>query len=200
MPIDFSSYNDDLIRAGTVATVQMHIVYGDGTDNVLTYTKDRSAEMLKVEFTVLEGEFAKRKVFANWLVKGSSDGQKSMSEHYLAMLKRIIASAFFLDPNDRSPETLAKYKKEWREFDGMRPLVEIGIEQNRDGYEDKNVIARVITRDMPAWGGRPPIDQVAHDWGAGPAPPPPAAPPQGAPQAPPPINKPPWASRPDARP
>ena len=49
MPIDFSSYNDDLIRAGTVATVQMHIVYGDGTDNVLTYTKDRSGKLDQLE-------------------------------------------------------------------------------------------------------------------------------------------------------
>jgi hypothetical protein len=54
----------------------------------------------------------------------------------------------------------------------------------------------VITRDMPAWGGRPPIDQVASDYGS----PGPAA--SGAPQAEKtekatnvaPIAKPKWAS------
>jgi hypothetical protein len=159
MAIDFSGYSGDLIRAGTVVAVQMHIQYGDATDGVLTFTKDRSAEMLKAEFTVLEGEFARRKIFTNWIVIGSTDGQKSIAERYLATLKRIIASAFFLDPNDRSPETLAKYKKEWRDFDGLKCLVEIGVEPGRDGYEDKNTIGRIIRRDTPAWGGRLPFEQ-----------------------------------------
>ena len=42
------------------------------------------------------------------------------------MLKRIIASAKYLDLNDKSPETLAKYKMEFRDFDGLRFLAEIG--------------------------------------------------------------------------
>ena len=38
MAIDFSTY-DDLIRAGTIAVVQLRIQYGEGTDGVLTRTK-----------------------------------------------------------------------------------------------------------------------------------------------------------------
>jgi hypothetical protein len=166
MPIDFSNYSGDLIRAGTIVTVQMRVVFGDATDGALTFTKDRSAEMLKAEFTVLEGEYAKRKskIFANWIVTGTTDGQKSIAERYNGMLKRIIASAKHLDLSDRSPETLAKYQMNWRDFDGLRFLAEVGVEPGKDGYEDKNVIARVITKDSPAWGGRPPIDQIAPDW------------------------------------
>jgi hypothetical protein len=162
MAIDFSGYND-LIRAGTIAAVQMRIQYGDGTDGVLTRTKAGDAEVLKAELTVLEGEFARKKFLVFWLVVGSNDGQKSMAEHYLAMLKRIIASAKYLDLNDRSPETLSKYKMEYRDFDGLRFLAEIGIEAGKDGYEGKNVIARVFTRDMPQWGNRPPFEQVVPD-------------------------------------
>ena len=49
----------------------MRVVYGDGTDGVLTRTKAGDAEALKAELTVLEGEFAKRKIFAFWLVMGT---------------------------------------------------------------------------------------------------------------------------------
>ena len=148
---DFSGYNGDLIRAGTIAAVIIKIIYGGGTDGVLTPTKAEDAEMLKAEFTVLEGEFAKRKLFASWIVKGTTDGQKSISANN-AMCKRIIASALFLDPNDRTPETLAKYRIEYRDFDGLKFLAKIGIEPGRDGFEDKNVITRAIIAKLALVG------------------------------------------------
>ena len=163
MAIDFSNY-DDLIRAGTVAMAQIRIQCGDGTDGVLTRTKALDAEMLKMELTVLEGEFARRKFFASLLVMGTTDGQKSVAEKNNAMLKKIIASAKHLDLSDRSRETLAKYVMNYRDFDGLRFLAEIGVEPGSNGYGDKNILARAITRDMPAWGGRPPIEQSAPDW------------------------------------
>jgi hypothetical protein len=108
---DFSGYNGDLIRPGVIATAVMKVIFGDGTDGVLTRTRAGDAEMLKAEFTLLEGEFAKRKAFANWIVIGTTDGQKSIAERHLATLKRIIASAFFLDATDRSPESARQIQK-----------------------------------------------------------------------------------------
>jgi hypothetical protein len=96
-----------------------------------------------------------------------------------------------LDPNDLSPEARKKRTVDWRYFDGLRFLAEIGIEEGRNGYSDKNIIAKVISRDMPLWGRRPPIDQVAPDLGLSSAPLTPAAP-AAAPVAP--IVKPKWAS------
>jgi hypothetical protein len=191
MAIDFSGY-DDLIRVGTIAAAQIRVQFGDGTDGVLTRTKAGDAEMLKMELTLLEGEFARRKFFASLLVNGTTDGQKGVAERNLATLKRIIASAKFLDLSDRSPETLAKYKMEFRDFDGLRFLAEIGVEPGKDGFSDKNILARVITKDVPAWGGRPPIDQIAPDWASssGGSPRPSSS---SAPSAPAPIAKPSWA-------
>jgi hypothetical protein len=166
MAIDFSGY-DHLIRSGTVATVQMRIQYGDGTDSVLTRTQAGDAEGLKLELTLLEGEFARRKFFVFLLVMGTTEGQKGVAERNLATLKRIIASAKFLDRSDRSPNTLAKYQMEYRDFDNLRFLAEIGVEPGKHGFGDKNILARVITKDMPAWGERPPIEQIAPDWQAG---------------------------------
>jgi hypothetical protein len=189
MAIDFSNY-DDLIRAGTIAAVQMRVLFGDGTDQVLTRTKDGTAEALKAELTVLEGEFARRKLLVFWLVVGSTDGQKSMAERNLATIKRVIASAKYLDLSHKSPETLSKYKMEFRDFDGLRFLAEIGVEPGRDGYSDKNILVRAITKDMPQWNGRPPFDQNPPDPMAGG--PTGKTPPGGAPPAP--IAKPSWAS------
>ena len=157
---DFSGYTSvDLMPNKTIVLVQMNVVYGAGTDNVLTPTKAGDAEMLKFEGVVLEGRHT-RKMFGNWLVEGSTEGQKQMAERYLGILKGILASARYVDPNDQSPEARAKLTAEWRDFDGLRFLAEIGIEKGKDGFEDKNIILRAITRDMPQWGNRPPIEQI----------------------------------------
>lgn len=157
---DFSGYTSvDLMPNKTIVLVQINVVYGAGTDNVLTPTKAGDAEMLKFEGVVLEGR-PTRKMVGNWLVEGSTEGQKQMAEHYLGILKGILASARYVDPNDQAPEARAKLTAEWRDFDGLRFLAEIGIEKGKDGFEDKNIILRAITRDMPQWGNRPPIEQI----------------------------------------
>src|SRR6516164_6292903 len=103
MRIDFSDYSD-LIPPKTIATVQMRVRLGDGTDDALKRTKADDGEGIDAEFVVIEGPFAKRKFFAFMLVVGETDGQKQMSERNKALLKQIIDSANFLDPNDKSPE------------------------------------------------------------------------------------------------
>jgi hypothetical protein len=186
--VDFSDYTD-LIPSGTIAVVQMHVRFtADGTDGIMKRTKDGTGEGLDVEYTLVDGQHAKRKFFAFMLIVGTSDGQKQMADRNKAALKQIIDSARFLDPADKSPEMRAKRTLTWRDFDGLRFLAEIGIETGKNGFPDKNIIARVITKDRPEWNNRAPIDQVSPDWGrsAGPAPAGPAS-------APPPITKPSWA-------
>jgi hypothetical protein len=196
MSVDFSDYTG-LVPAKTVVVLQMKLRPGEGTDNVLKKTKDGTGEGLDVEFTVLDGEYARRKFFAFLMVSGETENQKSMAGTNRAKLKLFIDSAKFLDPNDKSPEAHAKRTMQWRDFDGLRFLAEIGIEPGRDGFPDRNTVTRGVTRDSPAWNGRPPIDQVAPDYGSGPtsAPAPGAsAAPQAEPQAAAPIVRPAWAS------
>jgi hypothetical protein len=190
MPTDFSDYaGGDLIPAGTVAVVQANIRFGGGTDAVLRPTRNGDAEGLDLTLTVLEGPNAKRTLFWFVLVNGSTDGQKSMADSNLARLKQVIDSAKHLDPNDRSAQARAARSLNWRDFDGLRFLAEIGIEPGKDGYQDKNVVAKVITKDMAQWGGRPPIDQVAPTYGAGQA-----SNGASAASAPAPVTRPAWAS------
>ena len=164
MAIDYSDYSD-LIPTKTIATLQMRVRPGDGTDGILKPTKNGDGEGLDAEFVLLDTQYAKRKFFLFMLVAGATDGQKQMAEHNKATLKAIIDSAKHLDPADMSPEARKARLLEYRDFDGLRFLAEIGIELGRNGYSDKNVIAKVITKDRPEWGGRPPIDQVTPDFG-----------------------------------
>jgi hypothetical protein len=200
---DFSDYTG-LVPAGTIAAMQLKVRYGDGADGVLKRTKAGDAEGLDFEVTLLEGQYAKQKFFQFLLVKGESDGQKVMADKNLATLKRIVDSGKYLDPSDLSPEARRQRTMQWRDFNGFRFIGEVGVEEGKDGYGDKNVIARVITRDMPQWNGRPPLEQSAS---AGPIPgstatasPAPQGAPQAASQVAPPIAKPAWASQPSSPP
>jgi hypothetical protein len=189
--MDFSDYTG-LIPAGTAAVLQAHLRYGDGTDGVLKRTRNGDAEGLDFELTILDGQYAKQKLFWFALVVGATDGQKSMVDKNLGKLKQVIDSAKFIDPNDRSPEARAKRSLSWRDFDGLRFLAEIGVEEGKNGYGDKNIVAKVVTRDMSEWGGRPPIDQVGPGPSSGSTGGGPPAPPSSPPPAP--ISKPTWAS------
>ena len=56
----------DLIPANTIAAVAMHVRSGNaGPGGWLKRAKDGRSEALDVEFTVIDGEFARRKFWAS---------------------------------------------------------------------------------------------------------------------------------------
>jgi hypothetical protein len=188
--INFNAVADDYLRRDrTPVLVQINLRSGDDyRDGILKPTKARDAWGLDVEYTVREGKDAKRKIFGYVMVEGTTEGQKGMIEgRSLPFLKGVLNSAYFLDPADQSPAACAKRQVEaWRDFDGLCFLAEIGVEKGKDGYPDKNVVTRAITRDMPQWNGRAPIEQVGLTGGGGPTG-------SGAAPAPAPMAKPKWA-------
>jgi hypothetical protein len=168
MPIDLSDHeNAGLIPPGTDPVVQFKVRRDEATGNALTLTKNRDAETLKLEATIVEGPFARGKVWADFLVTGTTEGQKMMCDKNKAMLKLIIDSARDIDPSDKSPEARQKRTlvRDWDDFDGMRAQVVIGIEPERINkqtgqvYQARNVIEKVVTRNMPNWRG--PIQQFS---------------------------------------
>jgi hypothetical protein len=192
--IDFNNLKDSLVPAKTVAVVQMNLRSGpDYLDGIHKPTKKRDAYGLDIEYRILEGPYVQKRLYGFALTMGEKDGQKSMAEERtLPFLKGILNSAYFLDPTDSSPAACEKRKREFRDFDNLRFLAEIGIEKSKDAtYPDKNIVVRAITRDMPQWEGRPPIEQIGPTGGSTgggtPGAPPPSPPPA-------PIDKPKWAS------
>jgi hypothetical protein len=196
MPFDYTDApppSFDLIPDGTVATVSTHIRPGNvGEDGMLKRNKAGDAEMLDLEFTVLDGTYKGRKFWNNLLLVGSTDGQKKMAAGNLGTLKAILDSALGLKPNDTSTEARTARTVSVKAFEGMCFIAKIGIEaggakdrNNPSGgnYPDKNVLAGVITPDKTDWH---PVEQPPpfNGGGAGATAPTPSAPP---------VERPGWA-------
>jgi hypothetical protein len=169
MPFDYSQAADprdfsELIPHGTVATVQMRIRPGNaGEGGLLKRTKAGDAEMLDCEFVVVDGEHAKRKFWGNFILEGTTDGQKEMAKTSRGRLKQILESARGIKAGDTSEQNLAKYKADLKDFNNIIFIAKIGVEKGTpktDGsggnWSDKNVLAAVITPDKTDWH---PIEQ-----------------------------------------
>jgi hypothetical protein len=79
MPFDYSQTDDprdfsELIPHNTIATTQMRIRPGNaGPNGLYKRTARGDAEMLDCEFVVLDGPYAKRKFWDNFMLAGSTD-------------------------------------------------------------------------------------------------------------------------------
>ena len=188
----------ELIPPGTLATVIMRIRPGGvGEDGLLTRSEKGDCEMLNVEYTVVDGPYARRKIFENQIIEGTTQGQKDMAQHYCGVRKQILESARNIKKGDTSPQARAAYQADLGDFDGLIFPVKIGVERGKprkdgsgENYDDKNIIAAVITPDKKEYR---PVEQSPPFSGggsSGAAAPPSAAPPSAAP----PIERPKWAS------
>jgi hypothetical protein len=150
----------DVIPKGKIVIVQMRIKPGDaGEDGLLTRSQRGDCEGLNCELVVVEGEYAKRKLFPWLLLSGTIDGQTDMAHSNLGTLKAIIESAHGIKPKDMS-ETAKKERARFadlRNFDGIRFMVKLDVEPAKGEYKAKNTIALVITPEMKEWR---PIEQV----------------------------------------
>src|SRR5262252_7572168 len=110
----------DLIPDGTVATVSTHIRPGGvGEDGMLKRSKAGDAEMLELEFTLLDGTYKGRKFWNNLLLVGTTDGQKKMAASNIGVLKAILDSALGLLPSDVSAEARGARTVSLKKFEGM---------------------------------------------------------------------------------
>jgi hypothetical protein len=202
MPHDYSDAPPprefDLIPSNTVATCCLHIQGGGaGEDGMLKRSKDGRCEMLALEITLLDGKFAKRKIFENWIVEGV-DHAKAI-EISRSRIKAVLDSALGLDPKDVSPQARAARTRSYKELEGLTFIGKIGIEKGapkNDGsgenWPDKNILAAIISPDRREWH---PVVQPPPFNGGGSATSGSAAPSGSAPStSTPPITRPGWAS------
>jgi hypothetical protein len=206
-PFDYSDAPEpgyDLIPAGTIASVVMRIRPGGvGEDGQLTRSKEGDCEMLVIEYTVADGEYARRKIFENQIIDGMKQGHRDMAQHWYGVRKKILESARNIKKADRkalSPQELAAhlaaYKADLKDFDGLTFIAKIGIEKGKPrkeggNYDDRNIIAAVITPDQADY--RPVVQTPPFNGGGaggGATPPAPSGP--SSPSDPP-IEPPPWA-------
>src|SRR6516225_260511 len=163
MPYDYSTAPSqrapDLIPAGTVATVVIHIRPGNaGEDGLLKRSQKGDCEMLDVEYVVVDGEYARHKFWENQIVVGTTQGQKDIADAHCRTRKKILQSARGIKEGDTSPQARAAYMADLKDFDGLMFMAKIGVEKGKpknngsgENHPDRNVLAAVITPGSADW-------------------------------------------------
>lgn len=145
MTYDYSKVASNLIPAGTVAIVLIHLRPGGvGEDGLLKHSGNGECQLLDIEYVVVDGPYARRKTWENQIVEGTTQSQKDMADSYRRKRKAILESARNIKPGDTSPQARAGYAAGLKDFDGLMFLAKFGIAEGKDGYEDKNTVTPIV--------------------------------------------------------
>jgi len=167
---DYMDFNDaedqgsfDIIPDKTIAKVCLHITPGGydyeslgWTGGFATRNPETDAVYLKCDFTVMEGPFAKQKVFS--LIGLHSE--KGVNWHNMgrAFIKGILNSARGINPEDKSPQAVEgrRLKNSFRDLEGIVfwGLIEVE-EPNGENKKRRNVLQKAITPDHKDYPGVP---------------------------------------------
>jgi hypothetical protein len=142
----------DLIPKGTSVKVRMTIKPGGHDDPAQGWTGgyatesfDTGSVYLACEFVVLEGPFAKRKMWSNIGLqsrKGPTWGQMGRS-----LIRGILNSARNVHPQDNSQQAAtARRIQGFHELDGIEFLARVDVEKDSKG-EDRNVVKLAVEPD-----------------------------------------------------
>ena len=178
----------DVIPDGTIVTLQMKIRPGGAGDGGwLKTASDGASEGLDVEFTVVDGEFAKRKIWNRFTLSGTKENHATAGDISRRTLRAILELARGINPSDKSEAAQTARKiAGWQDMEGIRFIARLGVLPPRDGYKGKNSINEVITCERQEWKK---LEQVAKPavMATSPSAPATASPPAGA------ISRPMWA-------
>lgn len=163
---DFNSAGEqrslDVIPANTVCTLHMTIRPGGvGDGSWLKRSADGASEGLDCEFTVVDGPFAKRKLWALFTLAGTTQGHETAGEISRNMFRAILESARGIRPDDKSDAAqMARKVAGWADFDGLRFVARLGVRPPSGAYAAKNTLIEIITPERQGWK-RP--EQLARD-------------------------------------
>ena len=143
----------ELVPHGTIADISFHIRPGGvGEDKLLKRSRDGGCEMLDVEFTLVDGAYAKRKFWGLFTVAGTTLGHVEAARISNGKLRAILESARGIKPDDQSDAAKeARRVSSYGDFNGLVFMVRIGVEPPQNGYRAKNRLDQVITPDQKAW-------------------------------------------------
>jgi hypothetical protein len=157
VPEDANPQNQEfsLIPLGTIARAVLLVQQGDvevpefGQGQWFKKSASTSAKWMNLEFTIIGGEFDRRKFWHSVFIDGDKLGPSGMplaKEIGLRTLKSIVESARNIDPADMSPQA-----QQNRNIGGMMDLnamelcVKVGIKKGTNGYKDNNQLMAALT-------------------------------------------------------
>jgi hypothetical protein len=143
----------DVIPAGTVVTLQLTIRAGNaGDDGWLKRSADQNSEGLDCEFVVTDGQYAKRKLWQLYTIRGTTEGHDKAGKISRDTFRAILESARGIKPSDTSEAAQnARKVTGWGDFDKLRFIARLGVRPPQGAYQAKNIIAEVITPDRLGW-------------------------------------------------
>lgn len=162
-----SKPRDSLIPHGTVVPVQMTVRPGGAGDGGWLKRSAKDALMVDAEFTVVEGEFARRKFWTYFTVAGETDGQKEAAGISRSNMRAMLESARGIEPSDTSEKAVAARRiSGYEDLDGLRFWCVVKLEKGSNGYKDKNVFSYAVTPDRKEWSR---LEQMGRSSGGRPA-------------------------------
>ena len=150
-----ASQEFSLIPKGTVVRAIIVVQQGEvelpefGQGSWFKKSMSTSAKWANLEFTIIGGQFDRRKFWHSVFVDGDKMGDSGMplaKEIGLRTLKSIVESARAIDPADMSPEA-----QQSRNISGMFDLnameicAKIGVKKGTNGYSDSNQLMAALT-------------------------------------------------------
>jgi len=159
---DFNSAEDqnnfDVIPKGTLVKVRMTIRpggYDDAsqgwTGGYATQSMTTGSVYLNCEFVVLDGPYAKRKMWS--LIGLHSPKGPEWANMGRAFVKGILNSSRGLHPQDNSPQAQqARRIQGFADLDGIEFVAKVEMDKDQNG-DDKNVVKTAITPDNKAYTG-----------------------------------------------
>jgi hypothetical protein len=148
MPYDYTNApsEQELIPHGTVCALLMRIKPGSaGEDGMLTRSRNGDCEILKTEFTILEGDHQRRKFWGNMVLEGTTSGHAQAVEISLRTLRNIIESVRGINPHDVSPQARTARTVGLKDFDNVAFVGRVGVEKGNGSYPDKNVLLGAVS-------------------------------------------------------
>ena len=144
----------DLIPKGTVAPVRMTIKpsgHDDAaqgwTGGYATQSFETGSIFLACEFVILDGEYARRKMWSNVGLhssKGPAWGNMGRT-----FIRAVLNSSRNIQPQDNSPQAAAARRIQgFNELDGIEFVARIDVEKDGRG-ELRNVVKMAVEPDQP---------------------------------------------------
>jgi hypothetical protein len=191
--LDFNNAGEqrvfDVIPAGTIVTLQITVrPGGTGDGGWLKRSANGESEAVDCEFTVVDGQYAKRKVWQLFTLHGTTPGHAEAGEISRKTFKAILESARGFRPDDKSAAAqAARSAAGWQEFNNLRFVAKLGVRPPQGNYPAKNTILEVITPDRQVWKKPEQVAATAAASNSGTPQQAPATPPANA------ISRPQWA-------
>jgi len=111
---------------------------GGGDDGWLTDASDQASQGLDCEFTVVEGEYAKRKLWQRFTLEGTKPNHAEAGRISRNTIRAMIESARGIRPDDASDEAKAKRKLAgWGDLNGLRFMARLGVKPPEGNFPAK---------------------------------------------------------------